>query len=125
MPKARKMLNFDLDTNRYKEVTNSKSASSAYDTIRRFMEDNDFVHRQGSCYTSKFPLSNADAYSLVYKMSVEIPWLSECIRECDITDVTRRTPVVGVIKEAAQTAREKAQADLDIKIELDDYEIDR
>lgn len=53
----RKALNFDLDTKKYEENT-GKHSPTAYVEIKRFLEKNNFEHRQGSGYISKDSLND-------------------------------------------------------------------
>ena len=70
------MINFDLDTKKYEALT-QKAAPTAYSKIRRFMEKNDFTHRQGSCYISKSLISRAETARIVRNFSVANRWFGE------------------------------------------------
>ncbi len=89
MPKKRIMINFDLDTKKYEALT-QKAAPTAYSKIRRFMEKNDFTHRQGSCYISKGLISRAETARIVQKFSVDNIWFGECVRKIDISYIGKQ-----------------------------------
>lgn len=89
MPKKRIMINFDLDTKKYEALT-QKAAPTAYSKIRRFMEKNDFTHRQGSCYISKGLISRAETARIVQKFSVDNIWFGECVRKIDISFIGKQ-----------------------------------
>lgn len=107
MPKVRKMINFDLDTEKYKDIMKKESASPAYYQIRHFMENNNFLHRQGSCYVSTIKMDDADIFATINIMAKKFSWLNECVKECDVTDITKRTPLKDVIREASNIGMEK------------------
>ena len=83
------MINFDLDTKKYEALT-QKAAPTAYSKIRRFMEKNDFTHRQGSCYISKGLISRAETARIVQKFSVDNIWFGECVRKIDISYIGKQ-----------------------------------
>mgnify|MGYP000277912882 FL=1 len=89
MPKKRIMINFDLDTKKYEALT-QKAAPTAYSKIRRFMEKNDFTHRQGSCYISKGLISRAETARIVQNFSVDNIWFGECVRKIDISYIGKQ-----------------------------------
>ena len=83
------MINFDLDTKKYEALT-QKAAPTAYSKIRRFMEKNDFTHRQGSCYISKGLISRAETARIVQNFSVDNIWFGECVRKIDISYIGKQ-----------------------------------
>ena len=82
----RKAINFDLSQTKIKEHYPS-SRTKAYSDIKAFFEQNDFEWRQGSGYISKEPLSNADIIELTIRLHNTLPWLKECIKEIDVTNI--------------------------------------
>lgn len=83
------MINFDLDTKKYEALT-QKAAPTAYSKIRRFMEKNDFTHRQGSYYISKGLISRAETARIVQNFSVDNIWFGECVRKIDISYIGKQ-----------------------------------
>ena len=67
----RKALNFDLDTKKYEENT-GKHSPTAYVEIKRFLEKNNFEHRQGSGYISKDSLNDGKVFAIIQSMSIEL-----------------------------------------------------
>ena len=88
MPKKRMMINFDLDTKKYEKITN-KPSPTAYYQIRQYMEKNEYVHRQGSCYISKQATSRAEVLADVKHFSLNNKWFNHCVKELDLTTVGR------------------------------------
>lgn len=128
MPKYRKMINFDLDTKKYEKVTN-KPSPTAYYQIHQYMENNDFMHRQGSCYISKNELNGYEVFEIVTVMSKKFPWLNECVKECDVTDITKNMSLLDTIKNASNNdisnlkesniaINQKNELDIDINLEI-------
>ena len=82
----RKAINFDLLQAKIKEYY-PNSRTKAYSDIKAFFKKNDFEWRQGSGYISKEPLSNADIYELSDRLHAALPWLKECVKEIDVTNI--------------------------------------
>lgn len=97
MPKKRFMINFDLDTNKY-EKNVGKSSSLAYYQIRRYMESNNFLHRQGSCYITKSPTNIGKVMTQIEVLSRKYTWLSECVKEIDVTTIEKTFSLKNILK---------------------------
>ena len=100
------MINFDLDTNKYEALTH-KAAPTAYYKVRRYMEKNDFLHRQGSCFITKYPMSFLSVSAKMKLFAEKNKWFSECIKELDITTIERRLSIKEDIKDNAKDIQEK------------------
>lgn len=59
----------------------------AWKDIKRFMEANDFKHRQYSAYNSTKEMKDADVYMLVWVMAKYMPWLWKCLKAIDVTNI--------------------------------------
>lgn len=92
----RKALNFDLDTKKYEKIT-SKSAPNAYYDIKKFLEKNEFEHRQGSGYISKYSLNDGMIFALIQNMSFELKWLSSCTKQIDVTNIGKQHSLLDAI----------------------------
>lgn len=101
----RKNINFDIDTNMYTKIT-GKAAPTAYYELRKFLENNDFLHRQGSGYISKYPMKSYEISDMVTKMSQELPWLKPCVKEFDVTNVGKQFSLIQTIKDAPEVEKE-------------------
>lgn len=97
MPNKRMMINFDLDTNKYEALTH-KAAPTAYYKIRRYMEKNDFLHRQGSCYVTNKATSRMEVADTIKRFLEENKWLGECVREIDISTIGKKYSLKDVVK---------------------------
>ena len=86
--KTYKAINFDFDTK--KLALARGSAPKCYYEVRRTMKRLGFSHRQGSGYVSNEKMSYSDVYASVVKLYEAHEWLPDCIKEFDVTNVTRR-----------------------------------
>lgn len=107
-------INFDLDTNQMMFALGSKTAG--YDKLKKSFKKVGFIHRQGSGYVSKKPLTNAQLMKAVKNVSKENAWLATCLNVIDVTKVEKvydltATVKVEAKKQAAQDKRkQKANA---------------
>lgn len=85
--KSRKAINFDLDENLLKEYYPSKNYKNGWRDIKRYLENNNFIHRQYSGYVSKEAIPMAKIGIIIDEMSYQIKWLKKCIKEFDVTIV--------------------------------------
>ena len=86
--KTYKAINFDFDTK--KLALARGSAPKCYYEIRKTMKRLWFDHRQGSGYVSRDKLGYLDISKIVQKLYEAHEWLPDCIKEFDVTNVTRR-----------------------------------
>ena len=112
---SRKQITFDLRQESLKQhyphkepVLNPQYYKKAYDDIQRFMARNGFEHRQYSVYVSKEKLTTLDVVGLMEGLAEQMPWLSHCVNEIDVTNI-------GVQHELKQTL-EQATIDLDVDL---------
>ncbi|MCL2019629.1 MAG: hypothetical protein FWG70_07705 [Oscillospiraceae bacterium] len=91
---TRKCLEFDLSKAKLAECgfkVNSKSIKEKlepYTQIRRIMEAQGFEHRQGSVYYSREKMKQGQVYDTLGVLAESLPWLSQCIKEFDTTNVS-------------------------------------
>ena len=95
----RKALNFDLDTKKYEENT-GKHSPTAYVEIKRFLEKNNFEHRQGSGYISKDSLNDGKVFVIIQSMSIELKWLKNCVKQIDVTNIGKQHSLLETISKA-------------------------
>ena len=86
--KTYKAINFDFDTK--KLALARGSAPKCYYEIRKTMKRLGFDHRQGSGYVSRDKLGYLDISKIIQKLYEAHEWLPDCIKEFDVTNVTRR-----------------------------------
>lgn len=81
----RRAVNFDLDVNEMYKVLGSKV--EGYHLIYKTMIKMGFIHRQCSGYLSKNPMSYNDVRNTLHNLAKANPWMSQCIKVLDVTDV--------------------------------------
>lgn len=94
----RRAINFDIDTNKY-EIYTGKKYPTAYEQIRKFFYQNDFLHRQGSGYISINSLEDRKVTAIIMKMSIEFEWLKYCVKEIDVTNIGKQHSLVEILNE--------------------------
>jgi virulence-associated protein VapD len=113
---SRKQITFDLSQKaletyypRPKASTNPKFYKKAYTDISRFMSKNGFEHRQFSVYTSKERITNTDITLFMADLAKEMPWLSKCVNQIDVTNIGNQHSLLQSLEEAT----------LDLNIDLE------
>lgn len=96
--KKYKAIHFDLSTKALKKHYD-KSRTNAYREIEKFLKENGFAHRQWSGYVSKEKLDSMDIMVLNERMWQKFPWLEQCAKRLDVTDVGKRFDLIHVHKE--------------------------
>lgn len=94
----RKAINFDLDT---KEMKNQGMYPRGYRLLGNSLRKCGFEHRQGSGYISKEKLDSITIARMMEQVTRENPWLAECVRKIDVTDIGRQHDLTSVVKEYA------------------------
>ena len=84
---SKKAINFDLNNSLLKKYYPSKKYRKEWTEIRNFLIKNGFIHRQYPGYVSKEPISITSVIHLITNMSLHLKWLSECVKEFDLTIV--------------------------------------
>lgn len=93
-----KAINFDLDTNNLKEHYPKLHYQQAYEDLRIFFNQYQFSHRQGSGYVSDFNISYGDIFSLTEELSGKFPWICNCTKAMDVTDVGQYHDLLPYLK---------------------------
>ncbi|HKM19174.1 MAG TPA: VapD family protein, partial [Aliarcobacter sp.] len=83
----KKSINFDLDTNKLKEIYPNKSYTQAYDDIKKFLTKNGFEHRQGSGNISKEEMKISQVVKIIQGLNKKHIWLEDCCKTLDYYDV--------------------------------------
>lgn len=94
-----KVIIFDLDTKALKAHYPKSNWREAYKDIKNFLKENNFTHRQWSGYKSNSKLNDADILIIIDKMTTKFPWLSDCVRKFDVTDVGKTFDLAYMIKD--------------------------
>lgn len=97
-----KAINFDLDTKALKMYYPDKSWRKAYSDIKQFLIANGFKHRQWSGYKSISKLSESDVLMVVDKLKVTFPWVSQCVRRFDVTDIGKSYDMIPTLLDNAK-----------------------
>ena len=90
MKKYKKAINFDLDTKTLQKIFKSKNPfvyMKGYRQIGKFLKSNGFKHRQWSGYISKEPMSNTEVTGIVRQLNKSLPWLKQCVKKFDVTNI--------------------------------------
>ena len=84
---GRKAINFDLNDNLLKKYYPSKSHKNAWRDIKKYLINNQFVHRQYSGYVSINSMSMVEAGNIIGKMARKWNWLNKSVIQFDVTNV--------------------------------------
>ena len=113
---SRKQITFDLHQESLKRyyphqepVRDVQYYKRAYRDIHQFMHMNGFERRQHSVYVSINKLTTLDVVDLMERLAETFPWLSQCVREVDMSTVGARHS----LKRTLQAASGALAADLD------------
>ncbi|MBR1442117.1 MAG: hypothetical protein IJ583_01115 [Firmicutes bacterium] len=105
MSTTRKAINFDLDTNLLKKYYPKKtiftSYTKAYKDIKNYLQKQGFSHRQGSGYVSELPIEDYEVLKIVREMSKKFTWLSQCVKQFDVTEIGMTYDMTQSIHDAA------------------------
>lgn len=108
---SRKAINFDLDTTAMKEQS---IYPAGYELLRSSFEKHGFYHRQGSGYFSKVEMSYDKVVDIMTEVIQEQPWLADCVKRIDVTDIGKQHDLTAVVKaigaQYAEQAAQEAQA---------------
>lgn len=102
-----KMVNFDLSVEKLRKEFGHDRYRKGYAYIQRFFAAHGFSHHQYSGYISKSAMSYGEIYILVLDtMVATLPWLVECVKKFDATNITSQSNMLSAIKgkAAASTA---------------------
>lgn len=80
---SRKFIAFDLDTKELKKFLTDYRL--AYTQIKSFMEENGFIHEQGSAYSSINNISYSDVQILITEFSETFNWAQKCVKKLQVT----------------------------------------
>lgn len=94
-----KAINFDLDTKLLNEYHPTGDYHRAYYDLKRFFNHHNFTHKQGSGYVSKLKLNSQDIFILIDDLCKEFSWISECVKEFDVTNVGPQYGLVDTIRD--------------------------
>ncbi len=110
--KCRKAINFDLSTDMLKKLYNTSDPFvylKAYREIASFLKQESFTHRQWSGYVSDEKLSDVDVFNITYKLNNALPWLRQCVKKFDVTDIGEQHDLMYIFEKATEpTLNEKA-----------------
>lgn len=95
----RKVLNFDLDTKKLKEIYPNKNYRQAYSDIRRFLIKNGFEHTQNSRYISINKMPNIEFTKIMEELSNKHDWLKDCCKTFVYHDIGERVNALELLKE--------------------------
>lgn len=96
--RKKKAINFDLDTVKMKKFS---LYPAGYKLLKKSFQGLGFEHRQGSGYISAEKLDSDQINDIIGLIIQENPWLAECVRKIDVTDIGRQHDLTSVVKEYA------------------------
>ena len=99
---SRKAINFDLNNNLLKQYYPSKNYKKAWKDINKYLENNDFIHRQYSGYVSKIGVSMAEVGTIFGNMSSKWTCINKCVMEFDVTIVGDEYSFISRIKQESK-----------------------
>lgn len=122
---SKKIVTFDLITEKLKEYYPVKSYTHAYDNIKDFMTKNGFQWLQHSVYVSKSSMTDIEVTNLLNELVIKYPWLNLCMRDCRSANIYREYDKNYLFdKEMVLPKREEMleSANEDLGDVLDDFE---
>ncbi len=102
---TKKAINFDLDTKEL--LKHFKNTHQAYSSIKKFMEENGFEHRQYSGYISNKPMSTHSVTDITEKLNKKFKWLKDCVQKYDVTEIGETYDLKYIFDEAKEQEKEK------------------
>lgn len=102
MELKRKAINFDLDTNVMKSLG---VYPNGYNHLEISLKKQGLLHRQGSGYISKMPISETKIVDIIRHITRENPWFVECVKKIDVTDIGRQHDLTAVVKRFAKVGQ--------------------
>lgn len=120
--KCIKAIYFDLDTKALQQYYPSSNWRKAYDDINNFMFEKGFVHKQGSGYETKSKMNSSDISLIAKQISGALPWLADCVREFDVTNISNQYSLVETIKasQSKETIQNRSLSEKNITEKLDE-----
>lgn len=107
--RCRKAINFDLITVNLKKHFGENNYQKGYYEIGKFMRKNGFEHRQGSGYVSKDKISEHMIKTLAARIRKNLPWIKQCVRVIDVTDIGNQYDITDLIKGKKRSSPQRKQ----------------
>ncbi len=82
---------------------------NGYELLRVSFKERGFDHRQGSGYLSQDKITTDDVVKVVTEIVHEQPWLADCVKKIDVTDIGRQHDLTAVVKAAAEERAEQVE----------------
>ena len=80
---------------------------NGYGLLKKSFEKHDFTHRQGSGYISNAKLDSDQVNDIMAAVVKEQPWLTECVKKIDVTDIGKQHDLTAVVKSLAAQQSEQ------------------
>lgn len=103
----RKAFHFDLDVEALKRFYSDKDSTSwndAWSDIQDILLDNGFEKPQYSGYESQGKMTYQEAYTVIRKLSEQLPWFSLCIKAATFTEIGESYDVGAYLKKGMQVS---------------------
>ncbi|MBS7009144.1 hypothetical protein [Anaerostipes sp.] len=101
-----KAIYFDLQIKALKENFSARNPQNAYQRIQYFLQSHKFIHMQYSGYHSAFKTTDLYIFEMIHKMKKDLPWLSRCVGQFEVTDVGKNYDLVQIFAEETRELNE-------------------
>jgi len=88
---------FDMDTNCLTEAFEKETYHDTYRLIRTFMENNDFVWKQGSVYFGGETIDAVTCVVTVQKLAKKYNWFRSCVRDIRMLRIEENNDLMPAI----------------------------
>lgn len=105
---SRKAINFDLDTVKMREID---LYPKGYQLLKHSFKIEGFIHRQGSGYVSKEKLSNNEVRKTIRNIVRRNPWLADCVRKIDVTDIGRQHDLTAIVRDIGEQVNQSRESE--------------
>lgn len=90
---------FDIDTNCLGDNYHTPSSNNAYADIRKFMEANGFIWKQGSVYFGDpIKINAVTCVMVVQKLSNTFPWFLACVKDVRMLRIEENNDLMPALK---------------------------
>lgn len=95
-----KALYFDLCIKDLKEHYSRTNPNGSYRKIQDYLVKRNFSHEQYSGYHSRNQTTDLEVFDLIRAMSLELPWLPQCLNHFEVTNVGENHDLMNLFEHA-------------------------
>lgn len=89
---------FDIDTNCLNQDDSVSQAPNVYGAIRKFMENNGFIWKQGSVYFGTDEINAVTCVTVIQKLVKEMPVFAICVKDVRMLKIEENNDLMPAIK---------------------------